>query len=260
MAKRWTALLLLLAALTSATAQDNPVLVGRVSKVSDGDTITVQLSSGPISVRFDSIDAPEKNQPWGDEAQRALAGRVNGREVALDVVTQDRYDRLVATVYLGDENVNAWMVQKGHAWAYREYLKNSEYCVWEDDARRARRGLWSLPSGQRAVPWEWRRRQRGQQDTVNDFSADTAEGCIAAMGRDRPVPGSVRSAQPLTLGDVPRPSGGCIIKGNIGNSGKIYHVPESPSYANTKIDESKGERWFCSEEEARAAGWRAPKG
>lgn len=256
---RTVLLLALLLCGSLALGQDNPVLVGRVSKVSDGDTITVQLSSGPISVRLDSIDAPEKDQPWGDEAQRALAGRVNGREVALDVVTQDRYERLVAAVYLGDENVNAWMVQQGHAWAYREYLKDPEFCVWENDARNQRRGLWSLPSGQRAVPWEWRRRQRGQQDSFNDFSADTTEGCIAAMGKDRPEPAVVRSTKPSTLGDVQRGSGGCKIKGNIGNSGKIYHVPGSPSYANTKIDESRGERWFCSEAEARAAGWRAPK-
>ena len=105
-----------------AVGQDNPVLIGRVSKVTDGDTITVQLSSGPISVRFDSIDAPEKNQPWGEESRGALAGRLDGREVALGVVTQDRYDRLVATVYLESENVNSWMIRQGHAWAYREYL------------------------------------------------------------------------------------------------------------------------------------------
>jgi hypothetical protein len=37
-------------------------------------------------------------------------------------------------------------------------------------------------------------------------------------------------------------------------------VPGSPAYERTKIDEAKGERWFCSEAEARAAGWRAPRG
>ena len=59
--------------------------------------------------------------------------------------------------------------------------------------------------------------------------------------------------------EVERGPGDCKIKGNIGKSGKVYHVPGSPSYANTKIDESKGERWLCSEAEARAAGWRAPR-
>jgi endonuclease YncB( thermonuclease family) len=52
--------------------------------------------------------------------------------------------------------------------------------------------------------------------------------------------------------------GDCPIKGNISDNGKIYHTPYSDSYAKTRIDESKGERWFCSEAEALAAGWRAP--
>jgi hypothetical protein len=52
-------------------------------------------------------------------------------------------------------------------------------------------------------------------------------------------------------------SEGCRIKGNISLSGeRIYHVPGGEWYDETRIDRSKGERWFCSEDEARAAGWR----
>lgn len=50
---------------------------------------------------------------------------------------------------------------------------------------------------------------------------------------------------------------GCAIKGKITKNGYVYHTPWSPWYGNAKIDESKGERWFCSEAEAIAAGWRA---
>ncbi|MFO0227392.1 MAG: thermonuclease family protein, partial [Gammaproteobacteria bacterium] len=39
-------------------------------------------------------------------------------------------------------------------------------------------------------------------------------------------------------------------------NGRIYHLPGGAYYARTRIDESRGERWFCSESEARAAGWR----
>ena len=46
-------------------------------------------------------------------------------------------------------------------------------------------------------------------------------------------------------------------KTNISKSGKIYHIPGSPWYEKTKINTDKGERWFCTEEEAKAAGWRA---
>ena len=52
---------------------------------------------------------------------------------------------------------------------------------------------------------------------------------------------------------------GCPIKGNISKSGMIYHTPWSPFYTRTKINTAKGERWFCSEDEAKAAGWRAPR-
>ena len=53
---------------------------------------------------------------------------------------------------------------------------------------------------------------------------------------------------------------GCQIKGNISSNGeKIYHLPNSKNYLKTKISTSKGERWFCSEKEAKANGWRKPK-
>ncbi|WP_261337423.1 hypothetical protein [Rhizobium leguminosarum] len=51
---------------------------------------------------------------------------------------------------------------------------------------------------------------------------------------------------------------GCNIKGNvsIGSRERIYHVPGQEYYDETKISPRYGERWFCSEAEARAAGWR----
>lgn len=57
------------------------------------------------------------------------------------------------------------------------------------------------------------------------------------------------------------PSSNCNIKGNISTKTgeKIYHVPGQQFYNKTKIDTSKGERWFCSEAEAQAAGWRKSK-
>ena len=60
---------------------------------------------------------------------------------------------------------------------------------------------------------------------------------------------------------TPELCAGTGIKGNINRKGeRIYHVPGSRSYAETIIDEGKGERWFCTEAEAIAAGWRAPRG
>ena len=52
----------------------------------------------------------------------------------------------------------------------------------------------------------------------------------------------------------------CAIKGNINDHGeRIYHIPDSRWYGRTKISPEKGEQWFCTEDEAKAAGWRAPK-
>jgi hypothetical protein len=52
----------------------------------------------------------------------------------------------------------------------------------------------------------------------------------------------------------------CAIKGNISSKGlRIYHSPGQRDYDRTSIREDKGERWFCSADEAEAAGWRAAK-
>jgi hypothetical protein len=54
-----------------------------------------------------------------------------------------------------------------------------------------------------------------------------------------------------------RNSSACNIKGNISFSGeKIYHLPGQKYFSRTVINPLKGERWFCSEADARAAGWR----
>lgn len=56
------------------------------------------------------------------------------------------------------------------------------------------------------------------------------------------------------------PESSCPIKGNVSRDGKrIFHLPGQAFYDKTRIDVSKGERWFCSAAEARAAGWRAAR-
>ena len=62
-------------------------------------------------------------------------------------------------------------------------------------------------------------------------------------------------------GQSPSRSAACTIKGNISvDSGeRIYHLPGQKYYNSTIIRPEYGERWFCSEAEARAAGWRRAK-
>jgi hypothetical protein len=106
---------------------------------------------------------------------------------------------------------------------------------------------------------EWRAHQRDASTRLSNYSGETAANCVAEMhGRPEPARGAI--AAPTASASAPAtPTAGCRIKGNISQSGRIYHVPGSPFYDQTRIDESKGERWFCTEAEARAAGWRAPR-
>ena len=67
---------------------------------------------------------------------------------------------------------------------------------------------------------------------------------------------SVKTTESETLSNTPS-NEDCKIKGNISrSSGKIYHIPSGQHYEHTTIDTSRGERWFCTEEDAEAAGWR----
>ena len=67
---------------------------------------------------------------------------------------------------------------------------------------------------------------------------------------------AVFAALPLAA----QPERHCLIKGNINSKGvRIYHPPGCKYYGSTVIDPKRGERWFCSEQEAVAAGWRRTK-
>jgi micrococcal nuclease len=90
---------------------------------------------------------------------------------------------MIGIVYRGDLNVNLELVKRGHAWAYRRYMRkaDSALCINEAAARTARRGLWALPAEQRVTPWEWRRKKSLRSFT--SYTQETAETCIAAIGK-----------------------------------------------------------------------------
>jgi micrococcal nuclease len=156
-----TIILLLAALLCGSARYPQPVLVGTVTRVIDGDTIAVQLSSGTVRVRLYGIDAPEHNQQGGSEATMMLRALVAGKKVSLGPVSQDRYSRLVAKVYQGRVDVNAEMVARGEAWVYRHYLQRMDrgWCVLESQARSEHRGLWATRDP--LPPWNFRHRTAG---------------------------------------------------------------------------------------------------
>lgn len=165
-----------LALLASGVSTGAPELTdrgeGEVVGIVDGDTIDVLVDAelamrlgfpkrkSPLSfrMRLDQVDTPERGQPWGRKAKEALSDLIFGKRVRFMIVDVDRYDRAVAQVYLGEQWVNTWLVEQGHAWAYRKYAEQPAlYCSLEDKARQARRGLWSLPVSEREPPWLWRK-------------------------------------------------------------------------------------------------------
>lgn len=201
------------------------------ARVVDGDSLEI----GATSIRLFGIDAPEGRQTCGREGSSWRCGAAAARKLEelvgthLIVCTQkdiDSYGRTVAVCTNGTVDLGAEMVVAGLALAYRQY--SDDYVGQETEARSARRGVWA---GDFTPPWDWRRNPQSVS----------------------------RSPQPVV--PVPNVSGDCSIKGNINRKNeRIYHVPGSRNYEETIIDESRGERWFCSEDEARRAGWRAPRG
>ena len=134
---------------------------GRVVAVADGDTITV-LAEGhrEVRVRLAEIDTPESRQPWGKRAKQALSRKVFGQRGDVEVLDVDRYGRSVGRVRLDGRDINREMVAEGHAWVYRDYLRDRSLLDVEAAAREARLGLWALPESDRLEPWKWRQRHR----------------------------------------------------------------------------------------------------
>jgi endonuclease YncB( thermonuclease family) len=133
-------------------------------RVIDGDTIAF----GNQRVRLHGIDAPESRQyclarvayhtsAWeerwncGEEATFALAYEVGDHWVRCEEKDIDRYGRIVAICYVGPYDLNALMVRKGWALAYRQYSK--DYIDEEATAKAAGAGIWR---GDFTPPWKWR--------------------------------------------------------------------------------------------------------
>ena len=198
----------------------------KVARVIDGDTIEIE---GGQAVRYIGIDTPETVHPqktvecFGREASNKNKELVEGKFVQLekDVSEVDKYGRLLRYVYVDPST------SSGQAIFVNELL------VMEGFAHAS-----SYPPDVK------------YQDLLSSAQKEAQsqnKGLWAGCGDN--------SASSQASPD------GCQIKGNISFSTgeKIYHMPGQEYYDKTTIDESKGERWFCTEEEAQDTGWRKSK-
>jgi micrococcal nuclease len=210
-----------------------------VSSVVDGDTIKVNIAGTVTTIRIIGINTPEVVDPrkpvqcFGVEASNKAKELLTGAKVSLETdLTQgdkDIYGRSLRYVFTSDgTDFGKLMIAEGYAFEYTynlPYKYQTEYKAAETYARENNLGLWS-------------------PDTCNGVASPVSTG-------------SGTNTNTNTNAGAPE---GCVIKGNISSSKeKIYHLPGCEDYDKTVINESAGERWFCTEEEAVAAGWRKAK-
>ena len=140
----------------SAVSAASNLLVGQ-SSVIDADTLEIHGTK----IRLEGIDAPEASQRCGDpagewacgqQAALALSEWIAGRPVTCHPKGSDRYQRVLARCFVGNDDMQAWLVSNGWALAYRQYSK--DYVAAETHAQAARAGMWR---GDFVPPWEWRK-------------------------------------------------------------------------------------------------------
>ena len=133
----------------------------------DGDTFKAKVQGAVMDFRLQAADAPEHDQPYGAEATSELAKLVRGRKLVFVFDDVDRYGRIVARVWVGNVDVNREMITRGAAWFDSDYASDDELYHAEQQARDAKRGLWSLPQHKRIEPWMWRKRKEATGESGN---------------------------------------------------------------------------------------------
>jgi endonuclease YncB( thermonuclease family) len=212
-----------------------------VAKVREGDTVQI----GHTRIRLGGIDAPSvdqlclnsKGERWtcGVAARDELIKRADNKVWTCHPRQTDRRGRTVARCEVDGEDIQKWMVTNG--WALAFVRISRDYEADEKAAREAKAGMWA---GAFIAPWDWRARNKN----------------TAIMGATKP-PDTAKTILLASASGSVAPSPDCTIKGNVNRSGEcIYHQPSSRWYAKIEMKISKGTRWFCSVDEAEAAGCR----
>ena len=132
-------------------------LAGRVSSVEAGDALTLVHEGRSLKVRLAEIDAPELRQSHGPQSRESLSALCLGKEAAVTVLRRDA-GAVTGKVECDGVAANEAQVERGMAWVVvprRGGRTASPLSFLEDQAQRARVGLWSEPSP--VAPWIYRR-------------------------------------------------------------------------------------------------------
>ena len=214
-------------------------------KIREGD----QVQIGNSRIRLGGIDAPSvdqlclnnKGERWtcGVAARDELIKHADNKSWTCHPrQTADRRGRMVARCEVDGEDIQKWMVRNGWALSYARVLPRLRR---RREGRARGQGRHVAGRVHRAVGLA--RPQQEDHDPRRRQAAENAHAILLAS-----------ASGPVA------PSPDCTIKGNVNSSGEcIYHKPTSRWYAQIKMKISKGTRWFCSVEEAEAAGCRETK-
>jgi micrococcal nuclease len=146
-------------AICSAEEQKQIIFFAKAGFIPDGDTVFVKGGKyDGKALRLKGIDAPERAQAFSKKSRSALVKKIGKVQFKVLVHESDKYDRFLATLYVGGRNINKEMVMEGWAWAYR-YKGITE--LYEEEMKKAQReklGLWK--DANPMAPWDFRRKQK----------------------------------------------------------------------------------------------------
>lgn len=136
-----------------------------VSYVYDGDTVQLADAQGKFKLRLSDIDAPERNQPYGLKARRALMKLCQGTyiDVKVELSGTDQYARQLGKLNCNGTDASHYLVKNGFAWHAGKYARDPVLKQAAEDARGQQLGLWQDPDP--IPPWQWRKRQFETQKT-----------------------------------------------------------------------------------------------
>ena len=145
------------------------VITGVVTKVADGDTVTIKANGKEERVRLIGIDAPESAQrPWGPKATEFTRKLAQGKSarVEMDVTSRDKYGRLLGYLYVGDTFVNLELVRQGYAQVYTyppNVTHTEKFVAAQREARENGLNIWHATNGLTESPSDFRKGGKAKQ-------------------------------------------------------------------------------------------------